>query len=85
MVSYHTTSLDLVQLLLNCYTNKEDPSHFNLHEVCKHPYTDRPLNPRECPLVVQSEWPKLNKKNFHFVLRRNLAYALSVKQKVSAF
>ncbi|XP_066956500.1 uncharacterized protein [Macrobrachium rosenbergii] len=83
LVSYRTTAEELVQLLLNCYGNKENPMHYSVHEVNKNPYTDRPLRPDECPLSVQSEWPRANRQNYAFVLRRNVSYALSLKSRVS--
>ncbi|KAK7073738.1 hypothetical protein SK128_011523 [Halocaridina rubra] len=83
LVSYRTTAEELVQLLLNCYSNKENPNHYAVHEVNKNPYTDRPLRPDECPLSVQSEWPRASRQNYSFVLRRNVAYALSLKSRVS--
>ena len=83
MVSYRTTSEDLVQLLLNCYNSKESPKHFTLHEVCKNPYSDSPINPEQYPLTIQGDWPKNKKNEYSFVLRRNLNYALSLKSRVS--
>ncbi|XP_064110963.1 polycomb protein Pcl-like [Macrobrachium nipponense] len=83
LVSYRTTAEELVQLLLNCYGNKENPMHYSVHEVNKNPYTDRPLRPDECPLSVQSEWPRATRQNYAFVLRRNVSYALSLKSRVS--
>ncbi|CAL4073828.1 unnamed protein product [Meganyctiphanes norvegica] len=83
LVSYRTTSEELTQLLLNCYGNKESPKHYAVHEVCKTPYGDRQLRPDEHPLLVQSEWSKKDKTNYSFVLRRNIAYALSLKSRMS--
>ena len=82
LVSYRTTSEELVQLLLNCYNNKECPKHYTIHEVCKEPYRDRELMQDEHPLMVQSEWPRANRVNFALVLRRNVLYALSLKTRV---
>ncbi|KAK8720307.1 hypothetical protein OTU49_013421, partial [Cherax quadricarinatus] len=83
LVSYRTTAEQLVQLLLNCYSNKENPQHYILHEVNKNPYSDRPLRCDECPLVIQSDWPRASRANLSFVLRRNISYALSLKSRVS--
>ncbi|XP_045597170.2 uncharacterized protein [Procambarus clarkii] len=83
LVSYRTTAEELVQLLLNCYNNKENHNHYIVHEVNNSPYSDRPLRPEECPLLVQSEWPRAARANMAFVLRRNVAYALSLKSRLS--
>ncbi|XP_068215003.1 uncharacterized protein [Palaemon carinicauda] len=83
LVSFRTTAEELVQLLLNCYGNKENPMHYSVHEVNKNPYTDRPLRLDECPLSVQSDWPRATRQNYAFVLRRNVSYALSLKSRVS--
>ncbi|XP_071534794.1 uncharacterized protein [Panulirus ornatus] len=83
LVSYRTTAEELVQLLLNCYSNKDNPKHYTVHEVNKNPYSDRPLQPDECPLLVQSEWPRAARANMAFVLRRNVNYALSLKSRLS--
>ncbi|KAG7174086.1 Afadin-like 2, partial [Homarus americanus] len=81
LVSYRTTAEELVQLLLNCYSNKENPKHYTVHEVNKSPYSDRPLRPDECPLLVESEWPRAARANLALVLRRNVSYALSLKSR----
>ena len=83
MVSYNTNCEEVIQLLLNCYNSHESAKHFSLHEVCKTPYCDSPINPNVCPLSVQAAWAKTNKNNYQFVLRRNLNYALSLKSRVS--
>ncbi|XP_071534792.1 uncharacterized protein [Panulirus ornatus] len=83
LVSYRTTAEELVQLLLNCYSNKDNPKHYAVHEINKNPYRDRPLRPDECPLLVQSEWPRAARPNMAFVLRRNVNYALSLKSRIS--
>ncbi|XP_027218542.2 uncharacterized protein [Penaeus vannamei] len=83
LVSYRTTAEELVQLLLNCYSSKENPKNYAVHEVNKNPYTDRPLEADEFPLLVQSEWPRASRHNYAFVLRRNVSYTLSLKSRVS--
>ncbi|XP_047481210.1 uncharacterized protein LOC125033600 [Penaeus chinensis] len=83
LVSYRTTAEELVQLLLNCYSSKENPKNYAVHEVNKNPYSDRPLEPEEFPLLVQSEWPRASRHNCAFVLRRNVSYSLSLKSRVS--
>ncbi|XP_068215004.1 uncharacterized protein [Palaemon carinicauda] len=83
LVSYRTTSEELVQLLLNCYNNKESPRHYAVHEVIKCPYSDRQLRHDDYPLLIQSEWPRNARQNHSFVLRRNANYALSLKSRIS--
>lgn len=82
LVSYRTTSTEVVQLLLNCYSNKDSPSHYALHEVNKNPYSDRRLRGDECPLQVQSDWPRSGRTNLSFVLRRDLTYTLNLTSRV---
>ncbi|XP_064110954.1 uncharacterized protein LOC135218516 [Macrobrachium nipponense] len=83
LVSYRTTSEELVQLLLNCYNSKESPRHYAVHEVVKCPYSDRQLRYDDYPLLIQSEWPRNARQNYSFVLRRNANYALSLKSRIS--
>ncbi|KAK7080408.1 hypothetical protein SK128_020469 [Halocaridina rubra] len=83
LVSYRTTAEELVQLLLYCYNRNESPRHYAVHEVNKCPYSDRPLRHDEYPLLVQSEWPRPDRQNYSFVLRRNVNYALSLKARIS--
>ncbi|KAB7506377.1 hypothetical protein Anas_12640 [Armadillidium nasatum] len=82
MVAYHTTAEELVQLVLKCYNSSENPLNYALHEVCKNPYSDRPLTPDECPLKTQWEWPRNQRNNWAFFLRRNLTYAFSLKSRM---
>lgn len=83
-MSYRTTAEELVQLLLNCYSSKENPKNYAVHEVNKNPYSDRPLEADEFPLLAQSEWPRASRHNYAFVLRRNVSYTLSLKSRVSS-
>ncbi|XP_042861634.1 uncharacterized protein LOC122246902 [Penaeus japonicus] len=83
LVSYRTTAEELVQLLLNCYNSKEPPTNYEVHEVNKNPYSDRPLQPDEFPLLVQSEWPKAARHNYAFVLRRNVSRNVFLRAKTT--
>ncbi|XP_063589548.1 uncharacterized protein LOC134766558 [Penaeus indicus] len=83
LVSYRTTAEELVQLLLNCYSSKENPNNYAVHEVNKNPYSDRPLEPDEFPLLVQSEWPRASRHNYAFVLRRNMSRNVFLRAKTT--
>lgn len=82
LVSYRTTAEELVQLLLNCYSSKENPKNYAVHEVNKNPYSDRLLDPDEFPLLAQSEWPRASRHNYAFVLRRNMSRNVFLRAKV---
>ena len=73
-----------MQLLLNCYNSKESPARYAIHEVCATPYSDRPLRRDECPLLVQSEWPRAARPRLSLVLRRTAAYGISMPPRVSS-
>lgn len=83
LVSYRTTAEELVQLLLNCYSSKENPKNYAVHEVNKNPYSDRPLEADEFPLLVQSEWPRASRHNYAFVLRRNMSRNVFLRAKTT--
>ncbi|ROT72306.1 hypothetical protein C7M84_009305 [Penaeus vannamei] len=83
LVSYRTTAEELVQLLLNCYSSKENPKNYAVHEVNKNPYSDRLLDPDEFPLLAQSEWPRASRHNYAFVLRRNMSRNVFLRAKTT--
>ncbi|KAK7078717.1 hypothetical protein SK128_017958 [Halocaridina rubra] len=81
LVSERTLAEEVVQLLLNCYSRRENKYYYALHEVRKSPdYKDRILSPDEKPLEVKSKWPRDRQAEFVFVLRRNMSHALSLRR-----
>lgn len=78
LISERTTSEELIQLLLNCYSLKDQPYKFSLVEVCKPLQTERKLHFDDTPLLVQQQWPSPEHYAFH--VRRNVD--ISFRRKV---
>ena len=82
MVANHTTTYELIQLLLNCHNLSEDPDHYALYEVCEGAGIDRLVRRDYHPVRIQEEWRKDVAYTWNFVLRRNITY-LEMKSKVN--
>lgn len=80
LVSYTSSAVDVVQLLLRCNNRPDHPQMFTLHETCSDPYHDRPLDDNEKPLELQASWPKDERQKYSLVLRRNLTQGLLEKR-----
>ncbi|XP_018016787.1 serine-rich adhesin for platelets [Hyalella azteca] len=76
LVSYTSSVVEVIQLLLRCNNRTDDWRMFTLHEVCGNPYNDRLLNDEDRPLYVQNSWPKSEKQKYSLVLRRHLTQGL---------
>lgn len=82
LVSYTSTVVEVIQLLLRCNNRTDDWRMFTLHELCSEPYGDRLLNDHDKPLHVQNSWPKNDKQKYCLVLRRHLTQGL-IESRVS--
>uniref|UniRef100_A0A2P2I8B1 Serine-rich adhesin for platelets-like n=1 Tax=Hirondellea gigas TaxID=1518452 RepID=A0A2P2I8B1_9CRUS len=76
LVSYTSTVVEVIRLLLRCNNRNDDWRIFTLHEVCSEPYSDRLLQDDDKPLDVQNSWAKNDKQNYSLVLRRHLTQGL---------
>ncbi|KAK8376453.1 hypothetical protein O3P69_009834 [Scylla paramamosain] len=81
LVSDRTTAEDVVQLLLNCYSRRDNKTYYAIHEVRRSPeFSDRMIQAEERLLEVKARWPRDRQAEFVFVLRRNMAQALSLRK-----
>ncbi|KAA0194505.1 hypothetical protein HAZT_HAZT005105, partial [Hyalella azteca] len=80
LVSYTSSAVEVVRLLLQCNNRTDDPRLFTLHESCSEPYHDRPLDSDDRPLQIQASWPKEKRDKYSFVLRRSLTQGLIEKR-----
>lgn len=74
VISEETTSDELLQLLLGCYSSPEPVECFSLYEVCPGQECQRKLHPDDLPLRAQAERMKRG-ENCHFLVRRTPNYA----------
>jgi len=71
LVSYSSSAVDVIKLLLRCNNRSDDWRMFTLHEQQETPFKERLLNDDEKPLYVQNSWPRHEKQNYSLVLRRH--------------
>lgn len=74
VISEETTSDELLQLLLGCYSSPEPVESFSLYEVCPGQECQRKLHPDDLPLRTQAERMKRG-EGCHFLVRRTPNYA----------
>ncbi|KAH8269381.1 hypothetical protein KR018_010756 [Drosophila ironensis] len=74
VISEETTSDELLQLLLGCYSSPEPVECFSLYEVCPGQECQRKLHPDDLPLRAQAERMKRG-ESCHFLVRRTPNYA----------
>ncbi|XP_030377565.1 uncharacterized protein LOC115626354 [Scaptodrosophila lebanonensis] len=74
VISEETTSDELLQLLLGCYSSLEPVEQFSIYEVCPGQEYQRKLHPDDLPLRAQIERMKRG-ESCHFLVRRNPNYA----------
>lgn len=73
VISEETTSDELLQLLLSCYSSVEPVEQFSIYEVCPGQEYQRKLHPDDIPLRAQSERMRRG-ESCHFLVRRNPNY-----------
>lgn len=80
LISAKTTVDEVIALLLNCYSSKEQAEQFSLYEVNNDKEQQRKLHPDDRPLLVQQTW--LPSHQCHFLIRRNPDYLPLSRRKV---
>ncbi|XP_050529186.1 uncharacterized protein LOC126898831 [Daktulosphaira vitifoliae] len=79
LISDRTTIDELIRILLNCCSSKEQVEQFSLYEVSKSEEYQRKLHHDDLPLKVQCCWPF--DSDYYFLLKRNLNYKSKQAQK----